>query len=68
MIADRMGRDAGDLSVRATAGLMLDLFQLVDRGTDDGRTRREVMLDLLRDLPTSTIVVPRPLEHGVTDA
>ena len=35
VIADRMGRDAGDLSVRATAGLMLDLFHLVDRGTDD---------------------------------
>ena len=43
MIADRMGRDAGDLSVRATAGLMLDLFHLLDRGTDDERTRREVM-------------------------
>ena len=67
VIADRMGRDTGDLSVRATAGLMLDLFHLVDRGTDDERTRREVMLDVLRDLPRSTIVVPRPLEHGVTD-
>ena len=68
VIADRMGRDAGDLSVRATAGLMLDLFHLLDRGTDDERTRREVMADLLRDLPTSTIVVPRPLEHDGTDA
>jgi len=63
VIADRMGRDAGDLSVRVTAGLMLDLFHLLDRGTDDQRTRREVMDDLLRDLPTSTIVIPRPLEH-----
>ena len=68
VIAERMGRDADDLSVRATAGLMLDLFHLLDRGTDDDRTRREVMIDLLRDLPTSTIVVPRPLEHDGTDA
>ena len=68
VIADRMGRDAGDLSVRATAGLMLDLFHMLDRGTDGERTRREVMADLLRDLPTSTIVVPRPLERDGTDA
>lgn len=68
VIADRMGRDAGDLSVRATAGLMLDLFHMLDRGTDGERTRREVMADLLRDLPTSTIVVPRPLERDSTDA
>ena len=68
VIADRMGRDAGDLSVRATAGLMLDLFHMLDRGTDGERTRREVMADLLRDQPTSTIVVPRPLEHDGTDA
>lgn len=68
VIADRMGRDAGDLSVRATAGLMLDLFHMLDRGTDGERKRREVMADLLRDLPTSTIVVPRPLERDGTDA
>lgn len=68
VIADRMGRDAGDLSVRATAGLMLDMFHMLDRGTDGERTRREVMADLLRDLPTSTIVVPRPLERDGTDA
>ena len=68
VIADRMGRDAGDLSVRATAGLMLDLFHMLDRDTDDERTRREVMVDLLRELPTSTIVVPRPREHGGGDA
>ena len=68
VIAERMGRDAGDLSVRTTAGLMLDLFHLLDRTTDDGRTRREVMVALLRDLPTSTLVVPRPLEHAGTGA
>lgn len=68
VIADRMGRDAGDLSVRATAGLMLDLFHMLDRGTGGERTRREVMADLLRDLPTSSIVVPRPLERDDTDA
>jgi AcrR family transcriptional regulator len=64
VIADRMGREAGDLSVRATAGLMLDLFHLLDRTTDHDRTRREVMVELLRDLPTSTLVIPRPLEHA----
>jgi AcrR family transcriptional regulator len=68
VIAERMGRDADDLSVRATAGLMLDLFHLLDRGTEDDRTRREVMIDLLRDLPTSTILIPRPLEHDGTDS
>jgi AcrR family transcriptional regulator len=68
VIAERMGRHPDDLSVRATAGLMLDLFHLLDRGTDDGRTRREVMIDLLRDLPTSTILIPRPLEHDGTDS
>jgi len=26
------------------------------------------MVDLLSDLPTSTIVVPRPLEQGASDA
>ena len=41
-IADRMGRDASDLAVRVTAGLVLDLFHLLDRGTHDERTRREV--------------------------
>ena len=68
VIADRMGRDAGDLSVRVTAGLMLDLFHLLDRTTEDERSRREVMAHLLRDLPTSTIVMPRPLERGDTEA
>ena len=66
-IADRMGRDGDDLSVRLTAGLLLDLFHLLDRGTDDERTRREVMVDLLRELPASTIVVPCPLD-GDADA
>jgi AcrR family transcriptional regulator len=68
VIAERMGRDAGDLSVRMTAGLMLDLFHLLDRTTDDERTRREVMVELLRDLPTATLVVPRPLERTDTGA
>lgn len=64
VIADRIGRDAGDLSVRATAGLMLDLFHMLDRGTDDERTRRELMVDLLRELPTTKIVAPRLRERG----
>jgi AcrR family transcriptional regulator len=68
LLAERMGRDAGDLSVRMTAGLMLDLFHLLDRTTDDERTRREVMVELLRDLPTATLVVPRPLERTDTGA
>ncbi len=62
VIADRMGRSADDLSVRATAGLALDLFHLVDRDRDATRTRtrtREQMLaGLLGDLPSSTLVVP----------
>ncbi|HEU4545597.1 MAG TPA: hypothetical protein VFR88_04825, partial [Microlunatus sp.] len=63
VIADRMGRHSDDLSVRATAGLMLDLFHLLDRTAEGERSRREVMVHLLRDLPTSTIVMPRPLEQ-----
>ena len=62
VIAERMGRDAGDLSVRVTAGLMLDLFHQLDRSPDDERKRRDVMVELLRDLPASTLVLPRPLD------
>ena len=58
MIADRMGRSADDLSVRATAGLALDLFHLVDRDRDATRTREQMLAGLLGDLPSSTLVVP----------
>lgn len=58
VIADRWGRSPTALSVRATAGLTLDLFHVVDRDTDDTRTRAEVMAGLLGELPSSAIVVP----------
>lgn len=58
VIADRWGRSPTALSVRATAGLTLDLFHVVDRDTDDTRTRAEVMAGLLSELPSSAIVVP----------
>ncbi|HEY5979395.1 MAG TPA: helix-turn-helix domain-containing protein [Microlunatus sp.] len=58
VIGDRMARDPGELSVRATAGLMLDLFHLVDRDADETRTREEVMAGLLSELPSSTVVIP----------
>lgn len=58
VIADRMGRSPTTLSVRATAGLTLDLFHVVDREEDDTRTRTEAMANLLGELPTSALVVP----------
>jgi AcrR family transcriptional regulator len=59
VIADRMDRSPDELSVRATAGLVLDLFHLVDRDPDDHRTREQTLAGLLSELPSSTLVVPR---------
>jgi AcrR family transcriptional regulator len=59
VIADRMDRSPDELSVRATAGLVLDLFHLVDRDPDDHRTREQTLARLLSELPSSTLVVPR---------
>jgi hypothetical protein len=53
-----MDRGPDDLSVRVTAGIMVDLFHQVDRAADDPRTREEVMAGLLRALPSSTTVMP----------
>jgi AcrR family transcriptional regulator len=58
VLAQRMDRGPDDLSVRVTAGIMLDLFHQVDRAADDPRTREEVMAGLLRALPSSTTVMP----------
>jgi AcrR family transcriptional regulator len=59
VVADRMDRSPDELSVRATAGLVLDLFHLVDRDPDDHRTREQTLAGLLSELPSSTLVVPR---------
>lgn len=58
VVAERMGLPATDLSVRATAGLTLDVFQMIDRRAGDPRTHREIVLELLGALPHSTIVFP----------
>lgn len=58
VIAERMGQSPATLAVRATAGLTLDLFHLVDRDTDETHTRAEVMASVLRELPASSLVVP----------
>ena len=58
VIADRMGESPTTLAVRATAGLTLDLFHVLDRDADDTRTRAEAMAELLGRLPVSRFVVP----------
>lgn len=58
VIADRMGESPTTLSVRTTAGLTLDLFQVLDRDADDTRTRADAMAELLGGLPASRLVVP----------
>jgi AcrR family transcriptional regulator len=61
VIADRAGSAPTDLSVRASAGLVLAVMELVDRARlqgSDPRTHREVVSELLDELSRTEIVVP----------
>lgn len=60
-IAERLHADVTDLSVRFTAGIMLETFQLIDeirKHSNHERSHSEVLDEVLRKLPTTRVVSP----------
>ncbi|GAA1664566.1 helix-turn-helix domain-containing protein [Microbacterium lacus] len=61
VLADRLGEDAASLTVRVTAGMTLELLQLIDeisRAGDYSRSHGEITRDVLGDLSDARIVLP----------
>ncbi|MDR6972897.1 helix-turn-helix domain-containing protein [Leifsonia shinshuensis] len=60
-IAQRMGLQVSDLSVRTTAGMMMDILQLVDdtrKRADPPKHSVDILDHILRELPHAHTVLP----------